>query len=626
MALASLTIRYQDEVVVSCEGGDACNFALAEIAACLEGQIDIEKVDIDEIDRLLDKATITVDQLIESIYDGVIVVNEDNRIILFNRAAEKIIGISRNEVIGLKATKVLENSRLGQVLKTGEKTIGDRQNIGSTTIITNRSPIIIDDRIIGAIATFQDITEIEALSSKLDSTIKIKETFGNILEYASDGICMINELGTIVYLNPQFEKSWNVTLKDALGDNIKSTPLNISSIIKAVQSKKPHIGLIDQRVDGVQILSNTTPIMINGVFRGVVIFSKEVTELQKLLEKLNDAEAKIKYFSEELQWNQRFHEAFDIIIGKSKALKNVLDIAYKASQSNATVLIHGESGTGKGLFAKAISDASFRKNKPFIRLNCTTIPENLLESELFGHVRGAFTGAIKDKPGRFELANGGTIFLDEIGDISKDMQVKLLRVLQEREFERVGGDETLKIDVRIIAATNKNLEKMVEDGTFREDLFYRLNVIPITLPPLRERPEDIPLLVKHFVEKICKNEKKKVKNISSDVYSILQAYHWPGNIRELENIIERAIALNDGNLLDSSCLPDYLALQKKIESEDLINIINDQIAPLEEYEKAIIKAALKKYKSYNKAGKALGITHRTVSLKAKKYGLSLPQG
>lgn len=618
MAVISLNIRVNDEVIISCHDSKDAYVALEEMEKCLTGKIDIEKSRMDEVDRVLDKSMITSELLIESIANGVIAVNEENEVILFNKSAEKITGISKHEIIGKKAHEMFENSKLWQVLKTGESCSQEKQVIENTTIITNRAPIVVEDKIVGGVAVFQDITEIEKLSNELESVMVIKERFGNILNYVNDGICMVDEKGSITYINPEYEKIWNIKNTDVLGKNIEEI-LPKSIVIEAIKVRKKQLGVIEKTKENIKVISNISPIFIKNTFKGVVIISREITELQKMIQKLNEAEEKIKYFQEELDRKQKIHKAFEIIIGKSGVLKDVLYIASKASKTSSTILIYGESGTGKEILARAV--ASTRKNMPFIRLNCAAIPENLLESELFGHVKGAFTGAIKDKLGKFELANGGTIFLDEIGDISKEMQVKLLRVLQEREFERVGGTQTIKVNIRLIAATNKNLEKMVKEGAFREDLYYRLNVIPVTLPPLRKRKGDIPLLVEHFIEKICKRENIQGKKITADVLEAFERYHWPGNIRELENIIERMIALSEEDILDQYSLPKYMNVSIKNENKSMINLIDGELTTLEAYEKQIIKLALEKYKSYNKAGKVLGITHRTVALKAKKYSL-----
>lgn len=342
---------------------------------------------------------------------------------------------------------------------------------------------------------------------------------------------------------------------------------------------------------------------------------------QELLDRLRVAEEKIKYYEEELVRKNNVHEAFEIIIGQSASLKSALSLSSKAASTSATVVLRGESGTGKELVAKAIHLASKRSKEPFIKVNCAAIPESLLESELFGHERGAFTGATNQKIGKFELASGGTLFLDEIGELDFNLQAKLLRVLQEKEIQRVGGNETLRVDIRIITATHRNLEEMVENNQFREDLYYRLNVIPIYLPPLRERRDDIRILSEHLIEKISYNEGLEKKAVSEEVYKHFERYNWPGNIRELENVLIRGMALADGEVIDATCIPSYITNKMKPRGGELINLPNDEVATMEAYDKEIIRLALKKYGSFNQAAKALGITHRTVALKAKKYDL-----
>ena len=246
------------------------------------------------------------------------------------------------------------------------------------------------------------------------------------------------------------------------------------------------------------------------------------------------------------------------LVGESAAMKAIYDMIAKVADSPSTALITGESGTGKELIAKALHRGSSRRDKPLIKVNCAAIPKDLVESELFGYERGAFTGAVASKPGRFELADGGTLFLDEIGEIPVEIQVKLLRALQESEFERVGGIKTLQVDVRLIAATNRDLKALIGEGRFREDLYYRLNVVPIALPPLRERREDIPLLAAHFVEKYIARLGKRVERVEEEAIQLLMAYNWPGNIRELENLMERSVLFADGPVILATSLPDSL--------------------------------------------------------------------
>jgi len=307
---------------------------------------------------------------------------------------------------------------------------------------------------------------------------------------------------------------------------------------------------------------------------------------------------------------------FDNIIGDSKKLQEVYHSVSLVAPTKATVLLRGESGTGKELIAKAIHYNSPRAAKPFVKFSCGALPETLLESELFGYEKGAFTGAVHSKPGRFEQADGGTLFLDEIGDISLSMQVKLLRVLQERSFERVGGVETLKVDIRLISATNKDLEKAVRDGTFREDLYYRLNVVPIFLPPLRERAEDISVLVDHFVRQFSQENGKEIKGLTKRAWELIRQYRWPGNVRELENSIERAVIVSQSEKIDVNDLPDHVRNSSPIPKEESFSSLPEAIASME---KKLVYEALDKSKgNRRKAAKFLGITERILNYKLKQ--------
>jgi Nif-specific regulatory protein len=304
------------------------------------------------------------------------------------------------------------------------------------------------------------------------------------------------------------------------------------------------------------------------------------------------------------------------MIGTSNAMQEVYRLIEQVANSNATVLIRGESGTGKDLVAHAIHYNSLRADKPFIKINCTALPETLLESELFGHEKGAFTGAVDRKRGRFELAAGGTIFLDEIGDFSLNLQVKLLRVIQFKEFERVGGYETIKSNVRIIVATNKNLEEEIKNGVFREDLYYRINVFPIFMPPLRDRKDDVMLLADSFLEKYAQENSKTITRISTPAINMLTSYHWPGNVRELENCIERAVLLCDEDVIRSDHLPPSLQMVKKTAQTDGLTL-PERVANLE---REMIVDALKKTGGRQRsAARELGLTERMLGYKMKKY-------
>jgi DNA-binding NtrC family response regulator len=319
---------------------------------------------------------------------------------------------------------------------------------------------------------------------------------------------------------------------------------------------------------------------------------------------------------------------FENIIGDSDRMQKVFEVIEKVADTESTVLILGESGTGKELIAKAIHYNSYRRDKPFVPVNCAAIPGELLESELFGHEKGAFTNAIRMRIGRFELANGGTVFLDEIGDMNPILQSKLLRVLQERQFERVGGIKTIKIDIRILAATHQNLKMLVEQRKFREDLYYRLNVIPIKIPPLRERRTDIPLLTHHFLDQFNKRKKKKIRGIREDALACLMQYEWPGNVRELENTIERVIILLDGDEVTPQDLPDKFQELPEIEPTQSPEIpesgisLDDAVSEFER--KLILQALLKTGWVKNKAAQLLNLNRTTLIEKIKRQNLQPP--
>ena len=319
---------------------------------------------------------------------------------------------------------------------------------------------------------------------------------------------------------------------------------------------------------------------------------------------------------------QRF--AFDNIIGKSQAMKSVFDLIKAAAPTRSTILLQGESGTGKELVARAIHANSNRADAPFITVNSGSLPPDLLESHLFGHVKGAFTGAVALKKGLFEAADRGTIFFDEISSISLETQAKLLRVMQEKEFMRLGGTQTIKVDVRILAATNTDIEELIAARAFRKDLFYRLNVIKIDIPPLRDRKEDIPLLVKHFIEVYARENRKEIEGVSEDVLEVLDGHSWPGNVRELENLIERAVVLSRANVLTRVHLPPFLV--RGGGTEDPAAVSAEESLDLRErtqaFQKKIILAALKKTKGVqNKAAKLLGVKPTTLNEMIKRLGI-----
>ncbi|MCL6634400.1 MAG: sigma-54 dependent transcriptional regulator [Peptococcaceae bacterium] len=412
--------------------------------------------------------------------------------------------------------------------------------------------------------------------------------------------------------------------------------------LEKIEALNPDVILLDIRmpdIDGIKVLElvrrrgETTPIIlitaygstqttIEAMKLGAFDYLMKPLKISDLLEAVKKA-IEVKELLDRTRAGENPPEAGpDTMIGLSPAMQNVYKIIGRVANTNATVLIRGESGTGKELVARAIHYNSVRKDRPFVKINCASIPENLLESELFGHEKGAFTGAVAAKPGKFELAHRGTIFLDEIGEMSMSTQTKLLRVLQEREFERVGGTETIKVDVRIVAATNKDLEKSIESGEFREDLYYRLNVVEIVLPPLRERKADIPALVSHIVRGCSIEHNKAIRGFSEAAMDILMGYDWPGNIRELKNVCERAVLMSNGPVLGVEELP--LTLKKKSRRYNWLNEIPGGSLKeiVAEVEREIVLRALEEH-NWNRsaAAQALKMSRSSFYAKLKELGI-----
>ena len=401
---------------------------------------------------------------------------------------------------------------------------------------------------------------------------QIKKRSELILNSAGEGIYGLDANGKVTFVNPAAVKMTGWSVEETIGETGHAQhhhtkadgspyPREDCPIYAALKDGEIHHQVRDEvfwRKDGTSfpVYYTSTPIIDNGEIIGAVIVFQDVTEikaseaqLKHALNQINQLKEQIQaentYLQEEIKHNSNFEE----ILGQSSELQKVFHQVEQVAPTDTTVLLLGETGTGKELFARSIHNLSHRKERPLVKVNCTALPINLIESELFGHEKGSFTGASSRRIGRFELANGGTIFLDEIGELSLDLQVKLLRIVQEGEFERLGGSTTISVDVRVIAATHRDLKMMVKKGDFREDLFYRLNVFPMTLPPLRERGTDIAIIVQAFVDRFAKKMGKQIETIPQKVMDELSHYSWPGNVRELENIIERAIILSNNGVL-----------------------------------------------------------------------------
>lgn len=614
LALISLKVNNDESLTIGCkEEGMIGKLAVMSLVDYIDKFINSPiSSTLEEIDEFIEETMIAHEQVLENVPIGILVIDLYQNITSINKYALNLIDKKYHDVIGKNITEIIPTSDLPSILKSATKEFGQLLHINNRTALVNRSPLFNNNKVIGAVAVFQDVSDLVGMK-------EINEKFTKILENSQDMICFLDEQGKVNYVNPAFIKNSGLSSSDIIGKHI----MDISPVGYRAQVFKSKKSLKDvvHSINGIEVIGTVEPLFIDGIFKGVISTTRPINEIKELMHKLSKSQEELNYYKEEFFKQISKNSSFKDIIGSNRNLKDIMYICQKASETTSTVLVRGESGTGKELIAKAIHNNSDRKDKPFVRVNCASIPENLLESELFGYEKGSFTGATKSKPGKFTIANEGTIFLDEIGDMPLSMQVKLLRVLQEREIEPIGGLHPQKIDVRVIAATHRNLEEMLKESTFREDLYYRLNVLGINLPPLRERKEDIPTLVEHFIKKLNNKLNKNIVGIDKDCLLLIQEYQWPGNIRELENIIERAMNLCDGEYISRSYLPSYLIPAEAPTSA--FNIDEDNILPFEEYEKQIIEMAMKKYKTFNKAGKALGLTHRTISLKCKKYDIEV---
>ena len=412
-------------------------------------------------------------------------------------------------------------------------------------------------------------------------------------------------------------KSVQDNMIDIVLSDYKMPDITGLEVLEHVKKINPAISFIILTAYGT--IENAVKAMRLGAF-DYISKPVDLDELDLLLERIienKNLKSEIALLKDQLK--EKFK--IDSFVSNSPRMEEVLSMASRAADSKATVLITGESGTGKEVLAKSIHFASSRKDKPFIAVNIPALPETLLESELFGHEKGAFTGAEKSKKGRFELADGGTIFLDEIGDIPLNLQVKLLRVLQEHQIERLGSSENINIDVRIIAATHQNLEQKIKDGSFREDLFYRLNIVSLNIPPLRERKEDILPLIDYFIDKYSKENNKQKRNLSKEAVDSLLKYNFPGNVRELENIIERSVVLSRNDVITLNDLPNVV---KGFKAEKEVKVKEDEtlVEQVEELEKKLIYDALSKANgNQSLAGRMLGLTERNLRYKMQKYDI-----
>ncbi|MBC7076040.1 MAG: sigma 54-interacting transcriptional regulator [Syntrophomonadaceae bacterium] len=585
---------------------------------------DIARVFFDSYKSISSK----LDAIINSTACNIIIsIDEQGIIKVFNRTAEKLLDMRAEEVIGKSIRDVLPESGLMDVVRTGSQQPLRKIRIKNRCFLSNRSPIIQDGKIMGAVAVLQDISEIDKISKELKYVKELNRELDAIIESSYDGLCITDGEGIILRVNKAFEMITGINAHELLGKDVKFVEkegLMSQSVLSLVLEKRESVTVMQEMRAGKTSLVTANPVFDRqGSVIRVVVNVRDITELNMLKQKLEQVQGLSQHYANQLRnLHFRYKGANNLVVNSSK-MRNLLETVIRLAEVNSTILITGESGTGKELIAETIHNNSARKNGPFVKVNCGAIPESLLESELFGYESGAFTGARKEgKLGYCELASGGTIFLDEISELPLSLQAKLLRFLQNKEIIRIGGRNPFKVDVRIIAATNRNLLEMVRKREFREDVYYRLNVVPINIPPLRERKEDIPNLVVHFMQ-LFNNKYRLAKRIDPGVIDILMRHDWPGNIRELENLIERLVVTTANNIITADDLPSYLSnMVSDNSSEVLVSSIIPMRKAVESVEKQLLKMAYAQYNTTRQMARELEVAASTIVRKAAKYGIS----
>ncbi|MGG1677363.1 sigma 54-interacting transcriptional regulator [Neobacillus sp. NRS-1170] len=568
------------------------------------------------IEECLKNSKYTLDQLdaiFNSAHSGILSIDNKGYITSINPVAEKMAGTTKEKAIGRFISDIVVPTGLLNVIQEGKPT-AEKYQVGNRKYISNRTPIKRDGKVVGAVGVFQDISEIEFISQELNTVRDLLDELDIVLESSYDAIIIVDEQGKIIKSNEALNRIIGIVkmpnyYQELVGDYLEKC------IVTAVSEERQRVTQMEtNKKKGNLLVITGSPVRKKGMESKIVINIRDVSEMDGLRKELKDAKQHLKMLMGKQETETNF-VAFSPIMRKlSHDIKQIATV-------DSTILLLGESGVGKEVVSRLIHQSSSRKEQPFVKVNCGAIPETLVESELFGYESGAFTGADrKGKLGLFEQAHQGTIFLDEIGELPLSIQVKLLRVLQEREFTRVGGIKQKKIDVRIIAATNQDLRNLVEQKQFRSDLYYRLNVVPIHIPSLKERIEDIPFLIAHFQE-LFSRKYKRDKQFSEEAVHLLTHYHWPGNVRELSNVVERLMVTTSGAIIHKEGVAQLLYKENRGNEGTMIYV--NGIMPLSdavlEVEKQLITQALKIYKNTRNSAKALRVNQSTIVRKMKKF-------
>jgi PAS domain S-box-containing protein len=565
-----------------------------------------------------------VKALLDSIHNPIIAIDTTGRTVYCNHAFEKIVGRSTNDIVGQELTTLIADSQLYRILQTGKQELAQKLVIEGHTFMSNRTIFKVGDKVIGAVAILQDISELESLSSELEHTRQISDELEAIIESSYDGIYVTDGQARTIRVNSAYERITGIKKEEVLGrtmhELVEDGFFNESATIRVLETRLP-TSLVQRIKTGKTVMVTGNPFFDKHQNIHLVVTNvRDVSELNRLQQKLetlekqrNEAQVEAKQLRETLRGRGE-------IVLRSKKMQELHKTALRLSQVESTVLIQGESGVGKEIIADIIHDNGPRHKMPFIKFNCAAFPDQLVEAELFGYATGAFTGANKNgKAGLFEAAIGGSIFLDEIGELPLHLQAKLLRVLQKREIYRIGNPTPITVDVRIIAATNQDLKEMVREKKFREDLFFRLNVINLVVPPLRDRPESILPFTYHFLEKY-NSLYRFSKQIDQKVITLFLEYAWPGNVRELENLIEQMVVITPGEIIDIQSLPDRW---RGSTADRTLPAIGER--PLNEImselERSLLEQAVHLHKTTRNIAKVLQINQSTVVRKLKRYDI-----
>jgi len=573
-------------------------------------------------------------KLLESSYNGIIAVDNQGIIKVFNPAAARILGCKVEEMINHHFSELDPAMGMLDAMERMIPMTGIRAEINGAKILANRTPLIYEGECVGAMSVFVDVSEYDSICSQLQLSKSTVHELDAIFETSYDGFYIADREGKVTRVNSAWEKICGFPREEVIGKTahelVENKWYDKSAAVAALEQKKTVTLLVNILAGprkGNQVMATGTPMFDEmGELQQIVVNVRDMTDLEQLQRRLEATVELNQRYVSELEQIRLQQLKMDDLVAKSATMQRVVEMAARIATVDSTVLIMGESGVGKEVITNKIHALSRRKNQPFIKINCGAIPENLLESELFGYAGGAFTGAKKDgKPGMFELASTGTLFLDEIGELPLGLQVKLLRVLQEKSLTRVGGVKPIPIDVRVIAATNKDLPVLVKMGTFRDDLYYRLNVFGIQIPPLRQRREDIPPLLYEMLRKVNLQYNLQKKFAPATVERLVN-YDWPGNVREMENLVERLVVLVSEPCIEPYHLPEVMQVKHETVGGESVAVVLNRVVPykqaIEELEALLLERALGEHGSTRKVARILEVNQSTIVRKMKQYQIN----